>query len=190
MIRLPGWSARSAQLEIVGLLGLVGVDEDQVERLAGSRRRASAATRARGRCAPRRARRDRRARCCARATSACRGSCSSVTSRPPAGSARASQMVLYPPSVPISRMLRAPLAWASSWQQLALVRRHVDRAAAPPRRSPRSAASSAASAGARRVGEVVVDVGPLIVRHPTFLPPCELSHRAGERPAPCLVRRA
>ena len=48
----------------------------------------------------------------ARATSACAGSNSSVTSRPPGGSARASQMGLYPPSVPSSRIRCAPRARA------------------------------------------------------------------------------
>ena len=44
----------------------------------------------------------------ARATSAWCGSYSSVIRRPPSGSARASQIVLYPPSVPISRIFRDP----------------------------------------------------------------------------------
>ena len=50
-----------------------------------------------------------------RATSACFLSASSVTSRPRAGKARASQIVLYPPSVPISRIFRAPCIFASRY---------------------------------------------------------------------------
>src|SRR5689334_14229484 len=49
----------------------------------------------------------------ARATSACLGSYSSVTTRPCGPAPRASQMVLKPPSVPSSRILRAPMAPAS-----------------------------------------------------------------------------
>lgn len=48
-----------------------------------------------------------------RATSACFGSYSSVTTRPCGPAPRASQMVLKPPRVPISRMRRAPMAPAS-----------------------------------------------------------------------------
>src|SRR5689334_5961055 len=48
-----------------------------------------------------------------RATSACLGSYSSVTTRPCGPAPRASQMVLKPPNVPSSRMLRAPIAAAS-----------------------------------------------------------------------------
>src|ERR1039458_219403 len=48
-----------------------------------------------------------------RATSAWRSSSSRLIRRPPSGSARPIQMVLYPPSVPISRMRRAWMARAS-----------------------------------------------------------------------------
>ena len=78
--------------EVVGRGRLVGVDEDEVERLVAAR--APAANRSR---APTRTSTisDNPARAMfARATPACFGSNSSETSRPPAGSARASQIVL------------------------------------------------------------------------------------------------
>ena len=78
--------------EIVGGAGLVGVDEDEIERRP--RRRARAARRWRGRPESRPSLTTRRGRCSRAATSACFGSNSSVMRRPSAGSARASQMVL------------------------------------------------------------------------------------------------
>ena len=54
----------------------------------------------------------------ARATSACFGSYSNVVTRPSGPAPRASQIVLNPPSVPISRTRRTPVAAASKLRNL------------------------------------------------------------------------
>jgi hypothetical protein len=85
----------------------------------------------------------------ARATSAWRGFASNVTSRPPGGSARASQIVLYPPSVPISRIARAPWRRASSSRSLPCSG-ETSWGGRPAAELAASAASSAGSGATRR----------------------------------------
>src|SRR5829696_2684401 len=87
-----------------------------------------------------------RARFC-RATSACAGSYSSVTTRPPAPTPRASWMVLYPASVPISstRLARIAVARRNSsfpcWADTSI--------AGIPAAAPRSRAAVSASSSVR-----------------------------------------
>jgi hypothetical protein len=103
----PGTTEAHRPVEVVGVRRLVGVGRtpgrngcSPSRSSAGSVSSAGPTRTATRSATPARAR-------FARATAACRSSSSSVTSRPSGGSARASQIVLYPPRVPISRTRRA-----------------------------------------------------------------------------------
>ena len=69
--------------------------------------------------------------------------------RPPGLSARASQMLLYPPRVPISRIREAPASWASSMSILPWLGDTLIEGS-PAASLALSAASSAGSRGSSR----------------------------------------
>ena len=120
-------------LQVREIVLLVRVDEHQVERAIGH---ASATCPARHRPSPPPGRRHRRA---PGWPARPRRAWARIPASPPAPAGprpRASQMVLKPPSVPISRMRRACIAPASSAQELALLRPRRRCAAVRRRRWP------------------------------------------------------